>query len=196
MNASGIVGGLFNFCIFYFFHLLNFFSKSGYMPCEQVLLWWTWNGYNILSTRKKKPTTEHTNGFPYYLIYTEWRGDIFTVILKLINIQLPFKIIINIALGKCLETFLGKTANVAFGRDWIYHTRSITNASFNLFRFHYGGSFKKLRKIYILNMWKVNIAFNLKQSKGLKAQLSTLYIPLEVFLDKVICAEVAFLGFR
>ena len=45
-------------------------------------------------------------------------------------------------------------------------------------------------------MWKVNIAFNLKQSKGLKAQLSTLYIPLEVFLDKVICAEVAFLGFR
>ena len=108
MNASGIVGGLFNFCIFIFFTCLIFFSKSGYMPCEQVLLWWAWNGYNILSTRKKKPTTEHTNGFPYYLIYTEWQGDIFTVILKLINIQLPFKIIISIALEKCLATFLGK----------------------------------------------------------------------------------------
>ena len=30
------------------------------------------------------------------------------MILKLINIQLPFKIIINIALGKCLETFWEK----------------------------------------------------------------------------------------
>ena len=30
------------------------------------------------------------------------------MILKLINIQLPFEIIINIALEKCLATFLGK----------------------------------------------------------------------------------------
>ena len=162
------------------------------MPCEQALLWWAWNGYTVPSTRKKKPTTEHTNGFPYYLIYTEWRGDIFTVILKLINIQLPFEIIINIALEKCLATSLGKN-----GECRLWSRLNLPHAvNHQWFRFHYSGSFKKLRKIYILNMWKVNIAFNLKQSKGLKVQLSTLYIPLEVFLDKVIWAEVAFLGFR
>ena len=57
--------------------------------------------------RKKK--IKHSNGFPYcLLIYTEWREDIFTVILKLLNILLPFNISINTALEKCLEKNFGK----------------------------------------------------------------------------------------
>ena len=101
------------FLYFYFFTCL-IFSKFGFMPCEKVLLRWACDWCDVFweirdwTTRKKKKI-KHSNGFPYcLLIYTEWREDIFTVILKLLNILLPFNISINTALEKCLEKNFGK----------------------------------------------------------------------------------------
>ena len=80
------------------------------------------------------------------------------------NIHMPFIRKLWKLLGKnCWE----RMAKVTFG-----HTRSITNAGLSLFCSHYSGSLKTIKEKYILNVWKENIAFSLKQRSE-----STTFIP-------------------
>ena len=47
-----------------------------------------------------------------------------------------------------------KTAKRIFGRNWMYYTRSITNASFNSFHFHYSGPLNKIKEKNTIRIWE------------------------------------------